>query len=219
MINSTISFEKLFLNFESSVFLLRPVRLFLILITMLLINSYINNIKRKILISDIIIHFSSLNYYTRILFMFSIFVLILLFNVFRLVPGIFPLSSLPVLTLRIAVVLWLGGYLYCLKKNLLRCVSHYLPLGAPIVLSVFLVWVEVLSWLIRPIALGVRLMANITARHLLLTLVRTGVFLSRNYFILPFVFMLLLIAIEVGVAIIQSYVYNLLLSLYIDERL
>lgn len=208
----------MFLNFESSLILI-PVGIFIIRLLILLVHGLLKVFYSKALLSDVILHFSSTNYYTRLVFMLAIFFIVFICNLLRLVPRVFPISSLPFFTMRIAFVLWGGGYIYCIKHNMLGCVSHMLPLGAPIVLSVFLVWVEVLSWLCRPIALRVRLMANTTAGHLLLTLVGGGVFFSRYYFLVPFLFLLALITMEIRVAMIQSYVYNLLLSLYIDERL
>ena len=62
-------------------------------------------------------------------------------------------------------------------------------------------------------------MANITAGHLLMFLCRSGVFFSRGLFLVPRVFLLALVGLEVRVSFIQSYVYQLLLSLYIIERL
>nr|YP_009466074.1 ATP synthase F0 subunit 6 [Styela clava]CDM98930.1 ATPase subunit 6 [Styela clava] len=209
----------LFLNFESSLFFFTPVGLLLVWMMVLMSSKYITSFNNKFQLSEIVGHFSSGKYYPGLLFMMGMFFLILLFNLYGLVPGMFPLSSLPFLTMGMAVILWSGGYVYCLSKNLLGCVSHMLPLGSPMVLSVFLVWVEVLSWLCRPIALGVRLMANITAGHLLLSLVGGGVFFSGVWFLLPFGFLLALMLMEIGVAMIQSYVYNLLLSLYMDEGL
>nr|YP_003331156.1 ATP synthase F0 subunit 6 [Styela plicata]CAL24350.1 ATPase subunit 6 [Styela plicata] len=208
----------MFLNFESSLMFI-PVGIFMMGLLILLVHGLLKVFYSKALLSDVILHFSSTNYYTGLVFMLTMFFIVFICNLLGLVPGVFPMSSLPFFTMGMAVVLWGGGYIYCMKHNMLGCVSHMLPLGAPMVLSVFLVWVEVLSWLCRPIALGVRLTANITAGHLLLTLVGGGVFFSGYYFLVPFLFLLALMTMEIGVAMIQSYVYNLLLSLYMDEGL
>lgn len=71
----------------------------------------------------------------------------------------------------------------------------------------------------RPLALGVRLIANITAGHLLLILIGQRVFSLGVVGVLVSVVLVLLVLLEVRVAVIQSYVYNLLLSLYINEGL
>jgi len=77
------------------------------------------------------------------------------------------------------------------------------------------VWIEVISWLARPLSLGVRLVANITAGHLLIHLISLGCFYINFVFFLAFFFFLL----ELVVAFVQAYVYTLLLSLYVNEGL
>jgi len=73
--------------------------------------------------------------------------------------------------------------------------------------------------LARPIALGVRLIANITARHLLIHLRSSGLFnLNFTISILVFPVFMALIFLEIRVALIQTYVFSILLSLYTDER-
>lgn len=62
-------------------------------------------------------------------------------------------------------------------------------------------------------------MANITAGHLLLILIRQGVFFLGRYGILISVVLFGMVILEIRVRMIQAYVYNLLLSLYISERL
>lgn len=83
-----------------------------------------------------------------------------------------------------------------------------------------LVWIEFISWLARPLALGVRLIANITARHLLLHLISSRVaFLMgyRRFILLGLVGLILIVVLEIAVAAIQAYVFSLLLSLYVRE--
>nr|YP_003406722.1 ATP synthase F0 subunit 6 [Microcosmus sulcatus]CAL23091.2 ATPase subunit 6 [Microcosmus sulcatus] len=164
-------------------------------------------------------HFGGLMY-PGFIFILGLFFMILVMNIIGLVPGGFPVSSMPGLTLMVALVMWGGGFIYCLVNNLSGVVSHFLPVGSPMVLSVVLVWIEVISWLCRPLALGVRLMANITAGHLLLHLFGSGVFfMSGVVLFLPLVMLFMLFLLEVAVAVIQAYVYSLLLTLYMDEGL
>ena len=96
--------------------------------------------------------------------------------------------------------------------------SHLIPTGTPLALISFIVLVEILSNLIRPLALTFRLTANMMAGHLLMSLIG-GALIS-----LPFSFMLLgsvvqslLVFIELGVSIIQAYVFSTLLLLYLSE--
>ena len=94
-------------------------------------------------------------------------------------------------------------------KNTNGNLSHFLPYRTPTPLIVFLIFIEVVSFLARPIALRVRLTANITARHLLIHL---GAF---SLYIWPLFVMLFLL--ELRVAFIQAYVFYILSSLYYEE--
>ncbi|NXX24013.1 ATP6 synthase, partial [Podargus strigoides] len=101
--------------------------------------------------------------------------------------------------------------------------AHLLPEGTPVLLIPALILIETTSLLIRPIALGVRLAANLTAGHLLIQLISTAtVALSSTIpavSVLTFLILLLLTLLEVAVAIIQAYVFVLLLSLYLQENI
>ena len=213
-----VALSHLFLNFESVVFLRVPLGVLFLIIMLFFIIKVFSFSDMKYFLSQISFHFYGF-FFPRSWTIVVLFFFIMLMNVFGLVPGTFSLSSLPLMTLRIRVIIWGGSYVYCLWNNYEGCVSHFLPQRAPMVLSVMLVWIEILSWVCRPLALGIRLMANITAGHLLMFLCRSGVFFSRGLFLVPRVFLLALVGLEVRVSFIQSYVYQLLLSLYIIERL
>ncbi|MEE6518066.1 hypothetical protein FKM82_028744, partial [Ascaphus truei] len=100
--------------------------------------------------------------------------------------------------------------------------GHLLPEGTPTLLIPILIVIETISLFIRPLALGVRLTANLTAGHLLIQLIATAAFVLLP--IIPIVSLLtstilfLLTILEVAVAIIQAYVFVLLLSLYLQEN-
>jgi F-type H+-transporting ATPase subunit a len=88
------------------------------------------------------------------------------------------------------------------------------PKGRPIALAPVLTNIEAVRIRIRPITLGVRLMANLTTGHLLLGLIAN---INRVRLTARFTIQLLFIALELGVAIIQGYVFVLLLGLYSSE--
>ena len=100
--------------------------------------------------------------------------------------------------------------------------GHLLPEGTPIPLIPVLIIIETISLFIRPLALGVRLTANLTAGHLLIQLIATAVFvllpIIPTVAILTTIVLFLLTLLEVAVAIIQAYVFVLLLSLYLQEN-
>ena len=96
--------------------------------------------------------------------------------------------------------------------------AHLVPVGTPIGLISFIVVVELLRNIIRPLALTFRLTANIIAGHLLISLIG-GCLISLPFrlLILGSVFQMLLVFIELGVSVIQAYVFSTLLLLYISE--
>jgi F-type H+-transporting ATPase subunit a len=96
--------------------------------------------------------------------------------------------------------------------------AHLVPLGTPAALIAVIVLIETVSSLIRPATLAVRLAANMIAGHLLLALLGGQGRLSlRGANRLLIVFLILLIILERAVACIQSYVFTILSSLYLNE--
>ena len=96
--------------------------------------------------------------------------------------------------------------------------AHLVPKGTPVMLVPFIVLIELLRRVIRPFTLGVRLAANMIAGHLLLVLTSSPIYML-NISIIGVVIsgLLALTALELGVSIIQSYVFIRLGSLYVEE--
>nr|BAD86524.1 ATP synthase subunit 6 [Doliolum nationalis] len=151
-------------------------------------------------------------YYPLISYFLFVFYFILVGNIFGLVPSVMSLTTLGVLTLGWGVCFWLVGFLYTFFSGPKELVARFLPLGAPMALAPFLALIEVVSTLIRPVALGLRLMANITAGHLLVHLFAGWASIS---FVVGVVFFFIIL-LEMMVAFIQAYVFSLLLSLYVS---
>jgi len=96
--------------------------------------------------------------------------------------------------------------------------SHLVPTGTPYVLMPFMVIIELIRRIIRPLTLSVRLAANMIAGHILMSLVRSPMAsLGGLVFLSTFFGLLILIVLELAVSVIQSYVFRTLLSLYIIE--
>lgn len=105
-----------------------------------------------------------------------------------------------------------------LTKNTTLFLAHLVPLGTPSGLVPFIVLIELVSSIMRPFTLAVRLVANIVAGHLLLALVRGPcTIVGYPVFRVVCLFILLLSVLELGVSIIQAYVYIRLRSLYISD--
>lgn len=148
----------------------------------------------------------------------SLFNFILLNNFLGLFPYIFTRTRHITLTLSLALPLWLSFILYGWINNSKHIFIHLIPQGTPSILIPFIVLIETIRNIIRPGTLAIRLSANIIAGHLLLTLLgNTGNSLSLILISLLIIIQLLLLILESAVAIIQSYVFTILRTLYSRE--
>jgi len=148
----------------------------------------------------------------------SLFTFILFNNFLGLFPYIFTRTSHLTLTLSLALPLWLSFIFFGWINNTKHIFAHLVPQGTPPVLIPFIVLIETIRNIIRPGTLAVRLSANIIAGHLLLTLLgNTGNSLSLFIVSLLIIAQLLLLALETAVAVIQSYVFTILRTLYSRE--
>lgn len=143
-------------------------------------------------------------------------------NLLGLLPYTFTPTTQLSLNIAFALPLWLTTVLIGILNQPTIALGHLLPEGTPTPLVPILIIIETISLFIRPLALGVRLTANLTAGHLLIQLIATAAFVLLS--IIPTVALLtslilfLLTILEVAVAIIQAYVFVLLLSLYLQEN-
>nr|AXS65634.1 ATP synthase F0 subunit 6 [Histeroidea sp. 4 KM-2017] len=148
----------------------------------------------------------------------TLFSMILFNNFLGLFPYIFTSTSHLIVTLGLALPLWLSFMLYGWLNNTIHMLAHLVPQGTPPVLMPFMVCIETISNIIRPGTLAVRLAANMIAGHLLMTLLGdTGPSLSLIMVNLLVISQLLLLLLESAVAIIQSYVFAVLSTLYSSE--
>ena len=151
-------------------------------------------------------------------FLLRFFLIIFIYNFIGLLPYVFTRTSHLSITVALSLPLWVGYFSINFIKNTRRSLAHLVPLGTPLPLVPFIVLIEIVRNLIRPITLRVRLAANIVAGHLLLRLLRTPACTS-NYLILTIIMFLLLLImfLELRVRLIQRYVFITLSSLYISE--
>nr|UGS80208.1 ATP synthase F0 subunit 6 [Dagualachesilloides caliensis] len=148
----------------------------------------------------------------------SLFSMILFSNVFGLFPYIFTSTSHMVMTMAMSLPLWISFMLYGWFNHTMHMFSHLIPQGTPAILMPFMVYIELISNVIRPGTLAVRLSANMIAGHLLLTLLgNTGSKMSILMINILIITQILLLILETAVAFIQSYVFAILSTLYSTE--
>nr|YP_145510.1 ATP synthase F0 subunit 6 [Asymmetron lucayanum]BAD72147.1 ATP synthase subunit 6 [Asymmetron lucayanum]BAV13684.1 ATP synthase subunit 6 [Asymmetron lucayanum]BAV13697.1 ATP synthase subunit 6 [Asymmetron lucayanum] len=153
----------------------------------------------------------------------SLMLMLMTLNLIGLFPYTFTPTTQLSMNLGLAIPLWLGTVIYGFRNHPTIALAHLCPEGAPAPLIPMLVLVETLSIFMRPLALGLRLTANLTAGHLLMHLISSAALsLSAISNLLGGVILILLILLtllEMAVALIQGYVFAILVTLYLDENL
>ncbi len=153
----------------------------------------------------------------------SLIIFLFTLNVLGLLPYTFTPTTQLSINLGLAVPLWLATVIIGMRNQPTHALGHFLPEGTPTLLIPVLIIIETISLFIRPLALGVRLTANLTAGHLLIQLIATAAFVlassAPTLAILTTILLFLLTLLEIAVAIIQAYVFVLLLSLYLQENI
>nr|BAK42010.1 ATPase subunit 6 [Astyanax mexicanus]DAD54529.1 TPA_asm: ATP synthase F0 subunit 6 [Astyanax mexicanus] len=156
------------------------------------------------------------------LILLSLMVFLLSINMLGLLPYTFTPTTQLSLNMGLAVPFWLATVIIGMRNQPTAALGHLLPEGTPVPLIPVLIIIETISLFIRPIALGVRLTANLTAGHLLIQLIATAISVLMPTMtvvaLLTLVVLLLLTILEVAVAMIQAYVFVLLVSLYLQEN-
>nr|AEK84177.1 ATP synthase F0 subunit 6 [Alcithoe jaculoides] len=153
----------------------------------------------------------------------ALFMLLIMMNLSGLIPYVFSPTSHLAVSLCLGLPLWLSLIVSAIFYNLSSVLAGLLPMGAPALLNPFLVIIETISITVRPITLSVRLMANMSAGHIVLTLI--GSYLTTSLFTSSVFTMLLLMSIQIlytvfefGISLIQAYIFCLLITLYSDEH-
>nr|QJC14056.1 ATP synthase F0 subunit 6 [Argya affinis] len=153
----------------------------------------------------------------------SLMIFLLLINLLGLLPYTFTPTTQLSMNLALAFPLWLATLLTGLRNQPSISLGHLLPEGTPTPLIPALILIETTSLLIRPLALGVRLTANLTAGHLLIQLISTATVALFSTMplvsLLTLLVLFLLTILEIAVAMIQAYVFVLLLTLYLQENI
>ena len=157
---------------------------------------------------------------------FSIFSYILFLNLIGLVPYSFTLTSHIIVTFALALFIFIGINIICVKLHGLEFFSLFLPGGTSFILALLLVPIEVISFIFKPISLSIRLFANMMAGHTLLkviagfawTLSGCGGLLFLLHYI-PMLILIPLFGLELGVAFIQAFVFSILTCIYLNDAI
>ena len=159
-------------------------------------------------------------------FIAVIFTFILFNNLIGLVPYSFTVTSHLIVTFILSFSIFIGVISICVKRHKVQMFSIFLPANTTFALGLLLVPIELISYIFKPISLGVRLFANLMAGHTLLkvivgfawSMLMIDNFLSIMHLI-PLLILVILMGLELGVAIIQAYVFTVLMCIYLNESI
>jgi ATP synthase subunit 6 len=172
------------------------------------------------LISDIIITDNE-KFFPLISVLFNF---ILFSNLIGLIPYSFTSTSHLIITFTLSFSVFLGINIITFKKYKIKFFSLFLPSNTTFFLALLLVPIEFISYIAKPISLGVRLFINLMAGHSLLKVIigfSWSMLLLENFtsigLILPMLILVILFGLELGVALIQTYVFIILTCIYIQD--
>ena len=152
-------------------------------------------------------------------FIFTVFMFILVGNLFGMIPYSFTFTSHIVVTFAMALVVFFGVTIIAIAKHRLYFFTFFMPPGVPLLMAPLLVPIEIISYLSRPISLSVRLFANMLAGHTLLK-VFAGFVVSLGMFgVFPLAFIVALTGLEIVIALLQAFVFTILTCLYLNDAL
>jgi F-type H+-transporting ATPase subunit a len=153
-------------------------------------------------------------------FVLTLFTFILFCNVLGLIPYSFTVTSHIIVTLALALVVFIGATIIGFIRNGFGYLKLFVPSGVPVVLLPLVVVIEIVSYFIRPMSLSIRLFANMMAGHMMLK-VTAGfvVMLGVTAGWLPLIAMVGLYGLELLVAVLQAYVFALLTCMYLSDAM
>jgi F-type H+-transporting ATPase subunit a len=159
-------------------------------------------------------------------FVFTLFMFVLVANLIGLIPYTFTVTTHIIITAALALSVFLTVIVYGFYRNGLHFFGLFVPSGIPIYILPLIVFIEVLSFLSRPISHSVRLFANMLAGHITLKVFASFITLLGGLGIvgmagatLPLLMVVALTALELLVAFLQAYVFAILTCIYLNDTI
>ncbi len=158
-------------------------------------------------------------------FVFTLFTFILTVNIIGLIPYTFTVTTHIVITATLALSVFLTVLVYGFWKNGLHFFNLFVPKGIPIYILPLIVFIEVLSFVSRPISHSVRLFANMLAGHITLQVFGGFVLLLASGGVwallapIPLTATVAMFALELLVACLQAFVFSVLTCVYLNDAI
>ncbi len=154
-------------------------------------------------------------------FVFSIFLLVLGCNLVGMLPYSFTVTSHIIVTFALALLAFIIVNIIGFAKHGLHYFHLFIPPGVPAYMLPLITPIELISYLIRPVSLGIRLAAAMTAGHIVMKIFAGFIVsLASITFILgvvPFTFAIALVGLELLVGFIQAFIFSILICIYLND--
>ena len=159
-------------------------------------------------------------------FISVVFTFILFSNLIGLIPYSFTVTSHLIITFTLSFSIFIGVNLIGFERHKMNMLSLFIPANTSFTLALVLVPIEFVSYIAKPISLGVRLFINLMAGHTLLKVIvgfAWSMLLLENLIslvsVVPLLVLVLLMGLELGVALIQAYVFTILTCIYLNDSI
>jgi F-type H+-transporting ATPase subunit a len=156
-------------------------------------------------------------------FIFTLFMFILFGNALGMIPGSFTYTSHIIVTFSMAIFVVVAVTVIGLVRHGFHFFSFFAPSGCPIYVMPLLVPIEILSYLIRPISLSVRLFVNMMAGHIMLKTFAGFIIALGGFYVVPGIaplaLTIALTGLELAIAFLQAYVFTVLTCIYLQDAI
>ena len=171
----------------------------------------------------------------------NLFVLLFIINLFGLVPTTYCFNTWLLCTMAVSITLWVltlsytlyhifylnqteNSYIQTLEFSMVW-LANFFPTGTPLWLAPVIVPIEILSYAIRPVSMGLRICGNLVAGHILMSIIWNvivatqihGSLILAMHGYVPLVLYMAMFILELGVSLVQAYVLTLLAITFIKE--
>ncbi len=230
--NSTLNLDISITN-SSLYLILRLISIYFFFNSILKKTLYIPNVWQTILediylfIVDLINQNCGIKGQRYFKFIFTLFIFLLTCNLIGMIPYSFTVTSHIVVTLTLSIRIWIRVTIIGFYRHGLHFLHLFVPSGAPIAILPILIIIEVVSYVIRALSLGVRLFANMMSGHTLLKIMAgfsfqifaiggiLGLIGSR----IPLIIVFIITGLEIGIACLQAYVFTILSIMYLNDSI
>jgi F-type H+-transporting ATPase subunit a len=150
---------------------------------------------------------------------FTLFMFVLFGNALGMIPGSFTYTSHIIVTFSMAIFVVTSVTIIGFARHGLHFFSFFAPSGCPIYVMPLLVPIEILSYLIRPVSLSVRLFVNMMAGHIMLKTFAGFIIALGLFGFAPLALTVALTGLEFAIAFLQAYVFAVLSCIYLQDAI